>query len=78
MKACSIESSGESERKTACWRKGKRCRHVQEGLFVTEREWRLMLTLSWIESVSGIGMKYQKGMEVEWSEREDESGDGEG
>ena len=46
VKACSIESNGGSERKTACWRKGKRCWHVQEGLFVTEREWRLMLTLS--------------------------------
>ena len=48
----------------------------KEGLFVTEREWRLMLTLSWIESVSGISIEYQKGMEVEWSEREEESGDG--
>lgn len=47
-------------------------------MFVTEREWRLMLTLSWRESVSGIGIKQQKGMEVEWSEREEESGDGEG
>ena len=77
MKACSIESNGGSERKTACWRKGKRCWHVQEGLFVTEREWRLMLRLGWRESVRGIGMKQQKGMEVEWSEREEESGDGE-
>ena len=30
VKACSIESSGESERKTACWRKGKRCWHVRK------------------------------------------------
>ena len=45
-------------------------------MFVTEREWRLMLTLSWRESVSGIGIKQQKGMEVEWSEREEESGNG--
>ena len=42
-----------------------------------KREWRLMLTLSWRESVNGIGIEYQKGMEVEWSEREEESGDGE-
>ena len=47
-----------------------------EVLFVTEREWRLMLRLGWRESVSGIGMKQQKGMEVEWSEREEESGNG--
>ena len=46
-------------------------------MFVTEREWRLMLRLGWRESVRGIGMKQQKGMEVEWSEREEESGDGE-
>ena len=47
-------------------------------MFVTEREWRLMLRLGRRESVRGIGMKYQKGMEVEWSEKEEESGDGEG
>ena len=47
-----------------------------EVLFVTEREWRLMLRLGWRESARGIGMKYQKGIEVEWSEREEESGNG--
>ena len=57
VKACSMESNGGSERKTACWRKGKRCWHVQEGLFVTEREWRLMLRLGWRESVRGIGIE---------------------
>ena len=46
-------------------------------LFVTKSEWRLMLTLGWRESASGIAIEYQKGMEVEWSEKEDESGDGE-
>ena len=46
-------------------------------MFVTERDWRLMLRLDWRESVRGIGIEYQKGMEVEWSEREEESGDGE-
>ena len=30
MKACSIESNGGNERKTACWRKEKRCWHVQK------------------------------------------------
>ena len=30
VKACSMESNGGSERKTACWRKGKRCWHVRK------------------------------------------------
>ena len=47
----------------------------KEGLFVAQREWRLMLTLGWIESVSGIAIEYQNGIEVEWSEKEDESGE---
>ena len=34
-----------------------------------------MLTLGWIESVSGIAIEYQKGIEVEWSEKEEESGE---
>ena len=47
-----------------------------EVLFVTEREWRLMLRLGWRESVNGIAIEYQKGIEVEWSEKEEESGNG--
>ena len=52
LRRCLLEEEGEEDDVDR-----ERCWYVKEGLFVTKREWRLMITLGWREGGNGIAMK---------------------